>query len=68
MSFELPSGIDDLHARGKEFVTYDVISTGAFHAILSTKKTGKISIPFVRGSHVHKLCSLLRLRQDGIKR
>ena len=61
MSFEPPGGIDDLHARGKEFVTYDVISSGAFQAILSTKKIGKISIPFVRGSHVHKSCSLFRL-------
>ena len=31
-------------------------------AILGTEKVGEISIPFIWGLRVHKLCSLLRLQ------
>ena len=60
--------IDDLHAGGIEFVTYDVISGGAFQVILCTERIGEISILFVWGSGVHKLYSLSRTQQNGVKR
>ena len=46
--------IHDLHARGKESVTYDILSSGAFQALFCTKKICKISISFVWVSPVHK--------------
>ena len=44
--------IDDLHTRAEEFVTYDVISTGAFHSMKCIEKIGEKRIPTVGHLHV----------------
>ena len=45
--YEERNVMDHLHARAKEFVTYDVISAGAFQATERTEKIGKKHIPIV---------------------
>ena len=56
---------DDMHARDKKIITYDIILSAAFQAILFSKRI-EIRIPFIWGLRVYELCSLLRLRQNGI--